>query len=111
MTEVDVVFLDFRNALDTILQSILLDKLSRCEMSRCTLCCMKNWPVGIHKHFLTERMVSHWRRFPKEVVDCPIPGGILKGSIWTMPSIMGSCDQAAGLDECCMPLPSGTILS
>jgi len=40
---VDVVFLHFSKAFDTVPHSILLDKLSSCGMSRYTLCWVKNW--------------------------------------------------------------------
>jgi len=40
---VDVVFLNFSKAFDTVPHSTLLDKLSNCEMGRCTLCWVKNW--------------------------------------------------------------------
>lgn len=49
----------------------LSDKLSSCEMSRCTLYWVKNWPVDIQKHFLTERVVAHWKSLPKKMVDVP----------------------------------------
>ncbi|KAK4815579.1 hypothetical protein QYF61_004096 [Mycteria americana] len=40
---VDVACLDFSKAFDTVPHSILLDKLSSCEMNRCTLHWAKNW--------------------------------------------------------------------
>ena len=43
---VDIVFLDFSEAFDTVPHSILLDKLSNCEMSRFTVCWVKNWLNG-----------------------------------------------------------------
>ena len=39
---VDVVFLDFNKAFDTVPHSILLDKLSSGGMSRYTVCWVKN---------------------------------------------------------------------
>jgi len=40
--ELNVLFLDFSNAFDTVPHSILLDKLSYCGMSGFTVCWVKN---------------------------------------------------------------------
>jgi len=41
--KVDEVFLDFVKTFDTVLHSILLDKLSSCGMNRFMVCWVKNW--------------------------------------------------------------------
>ena len=43
---VDVIFLSFSKAFDIIFHSILLDKLSNCEINRFTLHLMMNWLSG-----------------------------------------------------------------
>ncbi|KAK4832759.1 hypothetical protein QYF61_025288 [Mycteria americana] len=43
---VDIVFLGFSKAFDTVPHSILLDKLSNCGMSRFTVCWVKKWLEG-----------------------------------------------------------------
>ena len=43
---VDVVFLHFSKAFDTVSHSILLDKLEVQGLDRCTLYCVKNWLDG-----------------------------------------------------------------
>ncbi|KAK4807496.1 hypothetical protein QYF61_023719 [Mycteria americana] len=43
---VDVVYLEFRKAFDTISHSILLEKLAAHGLDRCTLCWVKNWLDG-----------------------------------------------------------------
>ena len=66
-----MAFLDFTKAFDPVPHSIPLDKLSSCEMSRCTLRWVKNWPFDIREHFFTKRVVKHWNRPPREVVNAP----------------------------------------
>jgi len=43
---VDVVYLDFSKAFDTVPHSILLEKLAAHGLDGCTLCWMKNWLNG-----------------------------------------------------------------
>jgi len=56
----DVVFLDFSNAFDTVSHSILLDKLSSCEMSRYTLHCVKNWLKGRARKVVVNGATPVW---------------------------------------------------
>ena len=42
---VDVVYLDFSKALDTVSHIILLENLAACGLDRCILCWLKNWLV------------------------------------------------------------------
>jgi len=43
---VDVVYLDFSQAFDTVSHSILLQKLAVCGLDRCTLGWIRNWLEG-----------------------------------------------------------------
>jgi len=43
---VDVVYLDFSKAFDTVPHSVLLEKLSAHGLDGCTLCWIKNWLNG-----------------------------------------------------------------
>jgi len=43
---VDVVYLDFSKAFDTVPHSILLEKLAARCLDGCTLCWIKNWLNG-----------------------------------------------------------------
>lgn len=42
----DIIFLDFSKAFDTVSRSILLDKVSNCEINRITLCWVMSWLSG-----------------------------------------------------------------
>lgn len=57
---VDVVFLDFIKAFDTVPPSFLLDKLSNCGMSRFTVCWVKNWLKGRAQRFVVNGATSAW---------------------------------------------------
>lgn len=48
----DVIFLDFSKAFDTLTHSILLDKLSNCETNRFILHCVKNHLSGKAQMFI-----------------------------------------------------------
>ncbi|PKU42446.1 rna-directed dna polymerase from mobile element hypothetical protein [Limosa lapponica baueri] len=40
----------------------ILDTLSNCEMIRCTLHWMKNWPFDMRKNFFSKKIVKHWNK-------------------------------------------------
>jgi len=64
-----VALMDLSKALDTVPHSILLDKLSSCEVNRCTLRCVKNGPFNMRKHLFTETVVKRWSRPLREVIN------------------------------------------
>jgi len=43
---VDVIYLDFSKAFDTVSHSILLQKMAALGLDGCTLCWIKNWLNG-----------------------------------------------------------------
>ncbi|KAJ7400802.1 hypothetical protein BTVI_101887 [Pitangus sulphuratus] len=43
---VDIVYLDFSKAFDTVSQRIVLEKPDAYSLDRCTLCWVKNWLDG-----------------------------------------------------------------
>lgn len=57
---VDVVFLDFDTASDTIPHSILPDKLSRYAMSGCMVCWVNNWLKGRAQRVVVNGAPSGW---------------------------------------------------
>ena len=57
---VDVVFLDFSKAFDTVPHSILPDKLSNCGMSRYTVRWVKNWLKGRAQRVVVNGATSGW---------------------------------------------------
>ncbi|KAK4828602.1 hypothetical protein QYF61_000054 [Mycteria americana] len=58
---VDVIFLDFSKAFDTVPHSILLDNLSNCGMSRFTVRWVKNWLSGRAQRVVVNGATSGWR--------------------------------------------------
>ncbi|KAK4832485.1 hypothetical protein QYF61_023532 [Mycteria americana] len=57
---VDIVFLDFSKAFDTVPHSILLDKLSNCGMSRFMVHWVKNWLKGRAQRVVVDAATSGW---------------------------------------------------
>ena len=57
---VDVVYLDFSKAFDTVSHSILLEKLAACGLDRYTLCWVKIWLDGQPQRVVVNRVKSSW---------------------------------------------------
>lgn len=72
----DVVFLDFNAASDTIPHSILLDKLSRYVMSGCMVCWVNNWLKGRAQRVVVNGASPGW-----QLITGSIPQGSVLGTV------------------------------
>ena len=58
----DIVYLDFSKAFDTVSHSILLEKLAAHGLDKCTLCWVKNWLDSRALRVVVNGVKSSWWR-------------------------------------------------